>query len=61
VVREHDVARNLAGLPGLSLPLGGTPTWPGAVQLVAPSEEAVLRLAVQLEAIPDREVAPAGR
>ncbi|OLE29647.1 MAG: hypothetical protein AUG44_03360 [Actinobacteria bacterium 13_1_20CM_3_71_11] len=40
---------NLAGLPALSLPLGGTPRRPGAVQLVATDEETVLRAAATLE------------
>jgi amidase len=42
-------AWNFAGLPALSLPMGGTATRPGAVQIVAPDEETVLRVASQLE------------
>ena len=40
---------NLAGLPALSLPLGGTAGRPGAVQLVAPDETTLLRGAALLE------------
>src|SRR5204862_5176914 len=42
---------NLAGFPALSLPTSGTPTRPGAIQLVAaPGNEAtLLRLATQLQ------------
>jgi len=43
-------AWNLAGLPALSLPLGGSTTRPGAVQIVAADEETVLRMAAQLQA-----------
>jgi amidase len=39
-------AWNLSGLPALSLPIGA-----GAVQIVAPTEEAVLSMALQLEAL----------
>jgi Asp-tRNA(Asn)/Glu-tRNA(Gln) amidotransferase A subunit family amidase len=44
-------AWNLAGFPALSVPCGGTPTAPGAVQLVAsPVREAtLLAVAEQLE------------
>jgi amidase len=42
-------AWNLAGLPAVSLPIGGTATRPGAVQIVAPDEETVLRVALELE------------
>ena len=41
---------NLAGLPALSLPVGGTPTRPGAVQLVSTDEATLLRAAARLEA-----------
>ncbi len=37
------------GLPALSLPIGGTGSRPGAVQIVAPDEETVLRVALELE------------
>ena len=44
-----NVAIGCAGLPALSLPLGGTAGRPGAVQLVAPDETTLLRGAALLE------------
>ncbi|OLB74124.1 MAG: hypothetical protein AUI14_24455 [Actinobacteria bacterium 13_2_20CM_2_71_6] len=46
-------AWNLAGLPALSLPLGGTPDRPGAVQLVSTDETTLLRAAARLEQAAD--------
>ncbi len=43
-------AWNLAGLPALSLPLGGTSARPGAVQLVGTDEATLLRAAARLAA-----------
>ena len=37
-------------VPALSLPVGGTPTRPGAVQLVSTDEATLLRAAARLEA-----------
>jgi len=54
-------AWNFAGLPALSLPIGGTESRPGAVQIVAPDEETVLRFALELEQAPARVQATAFR
>jgi amidase len=42
---------NFAGLPALSLPMGGTARRPGAVQLVAVDEVTLLRAAATLESL----------
>jgi amidase len=44
---------NLAGFPALSLPIGGTPARPGAVQLVAVDESTLLAAAAELERLRD--------
>ena len=48
----YSQAWNLAGLPALTLPLGGPPPQPGrpgAVQIIAPDEDTIIRFALELE------------